>query len=71
MKMDKPLEPPPRVFAPFKPRDQWIARVIDTRPLDVGENPFDGLNGSEKLQLLLDSAGSEVQRNALLSRLLY
>jgi len=54
--MEKSLEPPARVFSPWKPRDQWIARCTDIRPL-AEENKYAGAkNGSDVLQMMLEAA---------------
>jgi hypothetical protein len=67
----KSLEPPSPIYQPHTPRDPWIARVTNIEPLEKPD-PFTGCkNGSEKLQRLLDNAGSEPLANAMLTRLLY
>jgi hypothetical protein len=67
--MEKPLSPPPPHYDPFRPRDSYIARVVNTASLEKPD-PFAGCtNGSERLQRLLDNAESELVGNFLLSRL--
>ncbi len=67
--MEKPLSPPPPHYDPFRPRDPFIARVINIQPLEKPDIYQGCINGSERLQRLLDNAGSELQGNFLFNRL--
>ena len=67
--MSKELEPPPRVFSPYKPRDQWIARVDNIAPPEKPDLYAGCRTPSDRLERLLDNAGSEIQGNFLLNRL--
>ena len=68
--MEKPLAPPPPVYDQFKPRDSFIARVTDLRPI-VADDPFQGCkNGSERLLKMLELADAQgpMHGNAVLAR---
>lgn len=67
--MDTPLSPPAPHFDPFRPRDEWIARVTNIQPLEKEDLYAGCQNASERLQVFLDNAGSELHGNFLLSHL--
>ena len=69
--MEKPLEPPPPIYLPFKPQDPYLARVTNIELLEKPDPFADCTNGSERLQRLLDLAESGPRANVLLTRLLY